>query len=68
MCANVNDYKAFHPVKVDLLVVDSRSVSEVLSWALIKSFEELAWMMAEADLNDLAGKIKNENLWHSLAF
>jgi len=68
MYANVNDYKAFNPVKVDLLVVDSRSVSEVLSWESAKSFEELAWMMAEADLNDLGGEIKNENLWHSLAF
>jgi len=68
MYANVNDYKAFNPVKVDLLVVDSRRAREALSWEPTKSFEELAWMTVEADLNGLVGEINNENLWHILAF
>jgi len=51
MYANVNDYKVFHPVRVDLLVVDSRRAREALSWETRKSFEELALMMVEADLN-----------------
>ncbi|TES90834.1 MAG: hypothetical protein E3J88_03550 [Anaerolineales bacterium] len=59
---------AFHPVKVDLLGVDSRRAREALSWEPTKSFEELAWKMVETDLNDLGGEIKNENLCHSLAF
>jgi GDPmannose 4,6-dehydratase len=54
----VQDEKFFRPAEVDLLVGDAEKARTVLGWQPTTSFTELVTSMVEADLDQVAAKLR----------